>query len=247
MRLDGFSGSSNPAELAFVGDRLDLDALLFMPRRKIERTDSDFASTSKNCFFLLPEVGDAQRIDERISLGLTLYGNGGLNTNYRDDTGQSDTDANPARCGDAPGNFFFGCGQLGFDLAQVILAPTLSWQYHPGAEHRDLAPARLPADQGIQAAGFRGSIVCAGFGQQSRLRQRGQSRCPDRLVHPATAVAGCRRSLCHTHLHAGIRQIPWSAGGSWQFRFSGQSQRRYRDPAGERLVIRSGWAPNFFR
>jgi long-chain fatty acid transport protein len=34
---------------------------------------------------------------------------------------------NPAACGDRPGNFFGGCGKLGFDLSQVILAPTLAW------------------------------------------------------------------------------------------------------------------------
>lgn len=136
MGLDGFAGSSNPAKLAFVSDRVDLDALLFMPHRKIERTGSgtpyDLSSTSKNTFFVLPEAGYVDKLDERLSWGFTLYGNGGLNTEYRDDTGQPNTNANPARCGDAPGNFFLGCGKLGFDLAQVIVAPSLSWQYRAG-------------------------------------------------------------------------------------------------------------------
>lgn len=155
MGLDGFMGSSNPAKLAFVGNRLDLDALAFSPSRRIERTGSgtpyDFSSTSKNSFYLLPEVGYARKVGERFSLGLTLYGNGGLNTEYHDDTGIPDTNANPARCGNAPGNFLLGCGKLGFDLAQVILAPTVSWQYRPG---QSLGISALLAYQRIKVYGF---------------------------------------------------------------------------------------------
>ena len=136
MGLDGFAGSSNPAKLAFVGDRLDLDLLLFMPHRRIERSESgtpyDFSSTSKNSFFLLPEVGYVHKITDKLSWGITLYGNGGLNTEYSDGTSQAGTNANPQRCGDAPGNFFLGCGNLRFDLSQVILAPTFSWKYLTG-------------------------------------------------------------------------------------------------------------------
>lgn len=153
--LDGFSGSSNPAKLSAVQDRLDLDLLVFMPHRQIERSGSgtpyDFSSTSKNEFFLLPEAGYARKLNERWSWGLTLYGNGGLNTEYRDDTGQPGTNANPARCGDRPGNFFMGCGKLGFDLAQVVLAPIAAWQYRPGYS---LGIAPLLVGQRIKIYGF---------------------------------------------------------------------------------------------
>lgn len=155
MGLDGFMGSSNPGKLAFVGNRLDLDFLAFSPSRRIERTDSgtpyDFSSTSKNSFYLLPEAGYARKLDERFSVGFTLYGNGGLNTEYHDDTGIPDTNANPARCGNAPGNFLFGCGKLGFDLAQVIIAPSVSWQYRPG---QSLGISPLLAYQRIKVYGF---------------------------------------------------------------------------------------------
>lgn len=76
-------------------------------------------------------MGFAKRINERWSWGVTIYGNGGLNTNYADDTGVPGTNQNPARCGNRPGNFFFGCGELGFDLAQVLIAPTLAWRASP--------------------------------------------------------------------------------------------------------------------
>lgn len=155
LGLDGFAGSSNPAKLAFTDNRLDLDALVFMPYRRIERRNSDtpydFSSKSRNSFFVLPEAGYARRIDDRWSWGLTLYGNGGLNTEYADDTGVPDTNANPARCGNAPGNFFLGCGKLGFDLAQVIVAPTLSWKLTPG---QSLGIAPLLAAQRIKTYGL---------------------------------------------------------------------------------------------
>lgn len=133
--LDTFAGASNPGKLSAVGDRLDLGLLLFMPHRRIEREGSgtiyDFSSTSKNTLFFLPEAGYSQRINDKFTWGVSLYGNGGLNTEYRDDTGIPGTNANPAKCGDRPGNFFLGCGKLGVDLSQLIIAPTLSWQATP--------------------------------------------------------------------------------------------------------------------
>lgn len=155
MGLDGFAGSSNPAKLAFVGNRLDVDVLLFSPHRKIKRTGTDtpydFSSTSKNTFFALPEAGYARKLNQQWSVGITLYGNGGLNTEFRDDTGVPGTNANPARCGDAPGNFFLGCGKLGFDLSQIILAPTMAWQYAPG---QSLGVSALIGYQQIKVYGF---------------------------------------------------------------------------------------------
>lgn len=135
--LDAFAGASNPGKLWAVEDRLDLGLLAFMPHRRIEREgaldpDYDFSTTSKNQFFLLPEVGYAERINDAFSWGMTLYGNGGLNTDYRGETGVPGNNAAPARCGAQPGNFFLGCGQLGFDLSQLIVATTLSWKYAPG-------------------------------------------------------------------------------------------------------------------
>lgn len=135
--LDGFAGASNPAKLSAVGDRLDLGFLAFMPHRRIEREgsldpDYDFATNSKNKLFFLPEVGYAARINDALSWGLTLYGNGGLNTDYRGETGVPGNNAAPDQCGSQPGNFLLGCGQLGSDLSQLIVATTLSWKYATG-------------------------------------------------------------------------------------------------------------------
>jgi long-chain fatty acid transport protein len=153
--FDGFSGASNPGKLSFVDDRVDVDLLVFMPDREIERRDSDtpfdFKTKSRNGIFFLPEFGYARRLDPKWSWGVALYGNGGLNTEYHGDTGVPETNANPAKCGDRPGNFFAGCGKIGFDLTQLIVAPTLSWQFRPG---QSVGIAPLLAYQRFKAYGF---------------------------------------------------------------------------------------------
>ncbi len=133
--LDGFSGSSNPGKLSAVEDRHDVGLVVFSPYRRVERSGSgtiyDFDSVSANSAFFLPEFGLARKINEEFSWGLSLYGNGGLNSDYQDTNGVPDSNFNPARCGSAPSNFLFGCGNAGVDISQAVLAPTLSWKYSP--------------------------------------------------------------------------------------------------------------------
>lgn len=154
--LDAFAGASNPAKLSAVGLRRDLGLLVFSPNRRIEREGSadpnfDLSSTSKNKLFLLPEFGYAARINEALSWGISLYGNGGLNTDYRAESPVPGSNAAPARCGNQPGNFFLGCGQLGFDLSQLIMATPLSWRYAPG---QSIGIAPLLAYQRFKAYGL---------------------------------------------------------------------------------------------
>jgi long-chain fatty acid transport protein len=133
--MDAFVGASNPGKLNSVGDRLDLGVLLFHPYRKVARSGSgtpfDFASKSENDWYVIPDGGYAKKIDESWAWGVTVYGNGGLNTEYHGDTGVAGTNFNPARCGNRPGNFFGGCGEIGFDLMQLVVAPTLSYRLTP--------------------------------------------------------------------------------------------------------------------
>lgn len=134
--FDTFVGASNPGKLNAVGDRLDLGLLAFHPYRRVSRTGSgtpyDFSSKSENEYYLIPDGGYARRIDERWYWGVTVYGNGGLNTEYDDKFGPALGDDAPRRCGpEARTNFFGGCGAIGFDLGQLIVAPTLSYRITP--------------------------------------------------------------------------------------------------------------------
>jgi len=124
---DAFFGANNPAAAAFAGNRLDLGADLFMPRR--EATDSNFGnsgmsvtSKSDSNYFLIPEFGYNAMINNDLALGVSVYGNGGMNTNY------------PAIGGmfaPANTNLLFGSGKLGVDLMQLIIAPTAAYKIAP--------------------------------------------------------------------------------------------------------------------
>ena len=130
MTGDAFAGASNPAKLVTAGNRLDIGAELFMPRRRIEREGSgtpyDFSSHSRNSLFVIPEAAWSHQVNDRLAVGLTFYGNGGLNTEYNDTVDAPNL--NPGRCGSRPANFFLGCGRAGSDLTQLILAPTAAWR-----------------------------------------------------------------------------------------------------------------------
>lgn len=154
--LDGFAGSSNPGKLFAAGNRNDAGLKLFIPYRRIERTGAsdstyDIESKSRNSIFFLPEMGMARRINDQMAWGVTLYGNGGLNTEYNDNTGVDNTNFNPAVCGDKPANFLLGCGKLGFDLSQVIIAPSLAWNFAP---RHSFGVTALLAYQRIKVYGF---------------------------------------------------------------------------------------------
>ena len=127
---DALAGASNPAKWLAAGNRLDFGTEFFMPYRKIDRTGSgtvyDFSSTSVNDIFLLPEGAYSHRINSRLAWGVTIYGNGGLNTEYRDSNGIPGTNANPARCGTQAANFFLGCGKLVLQVGDLLVKLNLA-------------------------------------------------------------------------------------------------------------------------
>lgn len=123
---DAFGGANNPASMAFVGNRLDLGVYWFSPDRSAERTDAmaplNGSSTSDKTSFWIPELGVNWMLNPAVALGLTVYGNGGMNTTYP---------GGEINCGAGPANLLCGQGQLGVDLSQLIVAPTLAWKFAP--------------------------------------------------------------------------------------------------------------------
>jgi len=87
MTTDAFGGAVNPATMVWVGDRLDLGLDWFSPQRNAERTGSgggviDATVDSDSTNFLIPEFGYNKMLNPGMSLGVTVYGNGGMNTDY---------------------------------------------------------------------------------------------------------------------------------------------------------------------
>ena len=139
MAIDTFGGANNPASMVWAGNRLDIGVDLFMPERSASRQGSngafsptgqyDGVSESGSNSFLIPEFGYNKLINPDLSLGVTVYGNGGMNTDF--DPGLNGGAGAPAfapSCAGAPANILFGCGKLGVDLMQLIIAPTASYK-----------------------------------------------------------------------------------------------------------------------
>lgn len=134
---DTFGGAVNPAKMVFVGDRIDFGADVFSPRRSVSRQGStgfggiynDSVDSDSN-YFIIPEFGYNKMLNPNLSLGVTVYGNGGMNTDFNDGNGIAGSSFSPA-CGTASANLLLGCGRLGVDMMQLIVAPTLAYKLSP--------------------------------------------------------------------------------------------------------------------
>ncbi|MFC5496090.1 OmpP1/FadL family transporter [Caenimonas terrae] len=127
LAQDAMGGANNPASMVWAGSRLDIGADVFSPRRDAERSGAGFPTLnggvdSGRNYFLVPEVGYNRMISNDLSLGVTVYGNGGMNTSYP---------AGNFNCGGGAANMLCGAGSLGIDMMQLIVAPTVAWKFHP--------------------------------------------------------------------------------------------------------------------
>lgn len=109
---------TNPAALVFLGNRFDIGMALFMPVReyKVTGNPSMYPGTfplnpgtveSGTKYFILPHFGANFMLDANTSLGVSLYGNGGMNTDYETAS-------------------FHGTSPTGVNLAQLFVDVTLS-------------------------------------------------------------------------------------------------------------------------
>ena len=158
MTTDAFGGAVNPATMAFAGDRLDVGLDWFRPDRSASRSGSaggtgaldGSANGNETQDFFIPELGYNKMLSPDLSLGITIYGNGGMNTNYQG--GQLDQGV----CqGGAPNgvrvNLLCGSGNLGVDLSQLIFAPTVGWKF---SSNHSIGLSPLLAYQRFKAYGL---------------------------------------------------------------------------------------------
>ncbi|HEX8013262.1 MAG TPA: porin [Casimicrobiaceae bacterium] len=160
---DAFGGANNPATMAYAGNQFAIGVDLFSPWRKAERTGGaafglDGSADSDSNYFGIPELAFNYMLRPDLSVGVTVYGNGGMNTDYPGDQLPS-----PGACGPATGpgsgfnpapgpyNLFCGNGRLGVDLSQLVVAPTVAWKFLP--DH-SIGIAPLFAYQRFKAEGL---------------------------------------------------------------------------------------------
>ncbi len=143
---DALAAATNPAGMGLIGDRVDFGVTWFRPIREAELVNNGLVGTqtyeandSKN--FLIPEFGYNRQITPEFTLGVSVYGNGGMNTDYKDGF-----------------PLFSSGGRTRMDLAQLFVAPTATWKIsenHTVGVSVNLAYQRFEI-KGIQNFGLNG-------------------------------------------------------------------------------------------
>ena len=144
---DGLTAATNPAGTAFTGDRLDVGLNVFNPSRSTDIRGNDLSSYGSTSldghdsgdgrrYFFIPEFGYTRQLSDAWSLGVAVYGNGGMNTQYNHN----------------PFAALGGQGKAGVNLEQLFLSPSLAYKItanHVVGVALNLAYQRFSA-QGIQ-------------------------------------------------------------------------------------------------
>ena len=152
---DAVAGALNPAGLAYVGNRLDLEVELFSPLRQYTVQGGPTPSsvfplnsgtyTSESDIFAIPTVGWSHQLDNQQSLGVVLYGNGGMNTDYN-------SFANPLCPKGSSGTGTFCAGNTGIDLSQAFIVPSYAHSFAKGRYSLGVSP--ILAAQTFKAYGL---------------------------------------------------------------------------------------------
>ena len=118
---DALAAANNPAGMVMVGNRVDLGADLFEPSRSTQISgltgpaaayNGNYSGNSRP-MFVIPQFGYNKMLDSNKSLGISVYGNGGMNTAYA--------------------NSPFG-PNAGINLAQLFVAPTYAMKINDSNE-----------------------------------------------------------------------------------------------------------------
>ena len=113
---DALAAAMNPAGTALVGDRLDAGLTWFQPDRSSSISGNLAGANGSydgndDAWFLLPDIGFTRAVNEQLSWGVAVYGNGGMNTGYESNTYAA----------------FGATGTAGVDLAQAFITPSVAW------------------------------------------------------------------------------------------------------------------------
>lgn len=121
LAQDSLAAATNPAGMVMVGDRADVGIDYFKPNRSSEITGSVVPGLNGNydgngtSAFFVPDFGYNKMLSSSMSAGISVYGNGGMNTNYTNN----------------PFAAIGGQGAAGVNLTQLFIAPTWSMKVNP--------------------------------------------------------------------------------------------------------------------
>jgi long-chain fatty acid transport protein len=162
---DAMAAATNPAGMAFVGNRLDVGAALFSPHREYTASGTSGPQPfpafnlqngtyeSDNNYFLIPHFGYNTMLTPNDALGVSVYGNGGMNTSWP-------ADKQPNGLGTyygatVPG----GNGTAGVDLMQAFVNGSYARKLAPGTS---VGASLIFAYQRFKATGL-GAFGAFGF------------------------------------------------------------------------------------
>lgn len=117
---DSLAAATNPAGMVMVGDRADIGLDIFKPNRSATVTgnaaglNGAYDGNGKSNF-LVPDIGYNKMIQPNMSVGVSVYGNGGMNTDYQTN----------------PWAAWGGVGHAGVNLEQLFIAPTWAMKVSP--------------------------------------------------------------------------------------------------------------------
>ncbi|MDR2195065.1 MAG: outer membrane protein transport protein [Gallionellaceae bacterium] len=149
---DGLAAATNPAGSAFVEDRADVGLTWFSPDRHATITgngagaDGTYSGNGKRNFYI-PELGYVRQVSPSTTVGLAIYANGGMNTEYNDN----------------PYAAFGSTGKAGVNLEQLFISPSLAYRLN---EHHAVGIALNFAYQKFSAQGL-GAFAQTGAQQVS--------------------------------------------------------------------------------
>ncbi len=125
--VNTMSMATNPASASFIDDGWDVEMELFKPNRTVQRKDfpglpgATFKGDEKS-IFLIPGGGYKRQYNDKYALGISMYGNGGMNTEFK--TSPVFPTGAPAPNHIAPFNAGSGTNS-GVNLEQLFVSPTL--------------------------------------------------------------------------------------------------------------------------
>jgi long-chain fatty acid transport protein len=156
VALEPFGGAVNPGAMSFLDTEWQLGLSWFSPQRSASRTGSgpagiDGSVDSDSTSFFIPEFAINWKLRPDLAVGLTVFGNGGMNTDYNGGqipAASACANFNPTQ---GPYNLMCGNGRLGVDLMQLMFAPYASWQLSKG---QSIGIAPIIAYQRFKAEGL---------------------------------------------------------------------------------------------
>lgn len=114
---DALAAATNPANMVLLGNRWDAGVDYFRPQRESEIMGFGKFDGNDSENYFIPEFGYNRMINQNMSLGISVYGNGGMATDYGDYN---------TRTALTPLNM--GTGKAGVDLMQLFIAPTVAYK-----------------------------------------------------------------------------------------------------------------------